>query len=218
MAGSQNRIRRLFGRKPGSGNEDAGRTTGLEITIASLLGIAAILTAFAAYKTDLADGDTLKAFQEGNAQYDDGNQQFNEGNAQYANDVNVFGQYAIASQEGEKTANYILNNLMDDPLYDATQAWLDSGKKDPSALDSDAYVVAAYDKADKLVEAGDEQYEIAYAKDKEGDSYTLATVILALSLFFGGVAGVTRSHSISLAMTAFAAISILGATIYMTTI
>ena len=116
MAGDQNRIRRLFQRKPGTSAEDAGRTTGLELTIAALLGIAAILTAFAAYKTDLADGDTLKNFQEGNALYDDANQQVNEGNQQYTNDVSVFTQFAIASQEGnEELAQYVLCLLYTSP-------------------------------------------------------------------------------------------------------
>lgn len=55
-------------------------------------------------------------------------------------------------------------------------------------------------------------------KDKEGDRFTLASVILAVALFFGGVAGVTRSHLISVAMTVFSAVLLLGTGAYMFTI
>ena len=60
MAGYQRRsaFRRLFARKSDDSPEEAGRSPGLEILIAAVLGFAAVLTAFAAYKADLADGDT----------------------------------------------------------------------------------------------------------------------------------------------------------------
>jgi len=178
-----------------------------------------VLTAFAAYKTDLADGDTLKAFQEGSAVYDDANQQYLEGNQQVANDVNVFTQYAIAAEKGDKKlATYIKDGLMDGSLPAATEEWEEADGDLPSAIEAEAYKVKPYDEAEKLVAEGDALFDQAAAKDGEGDSYTLATVILAISLFFGGVAGVTRSHIISVAMTVFAAVLVAGTGVYILTI
>ena len=79
-------------------------------------------------------------------------------------------------------------------------------------------LIRFYDEAEKLVAEGDAQFDQANAKDGEGDTYTLATVILAISLFFGGVAGVTRSHVISMAMTVFAAVLVAGTGVYILTI
>lgn len=221
MPGRQRRsaFRRLFARNPGSSPQEAGRSPALDILIAAFLGFAAVLTAYAAYRTDLADGDTLKAFQEGSAIYDDANQQYLEGNQQVANDVNVFTQYAIAAEQGnEDLASYIKNGLMDGPLPAATEEWEDADGDLPSAIEADAYEVKPYDEAAKLVAEGDALFDQANVKDKEGDSYMLATVILAISLFFGGVAGVTRSHIISVAMTVMAGVLVAGTGAYLLTI
>ena len=221
MAGPQRRslIRRLFARTPGSDPDEAGRSSALEIVIAAVLGIAAVLTAFAAYRTDLADGDTLKAFQEGNAIYNDANQQYLEGNQQVANDVNVFTQYAIAAQQDNaELAAYIKAGLMDPALVKATEEWEEAEGDLPSAIEAESYEVEAYEEAEKLVGTGNALFDEANAKDKEGDKYTLATVLLAVSLFFGGVAGVTRSHLISVAMTVFASIIVVGSGIFIATI
>lgn len=212
-------VQRLFRRRAGASPEDAGRSSALEILIAALLGIAAVLTAFAAFKADLADGDTLKAFQEGSAIYDDANQQYLEGNQQVTNDVNVFTQYVIAVlEDNQELAGEIQNRLMDPALSEATDEWVAAEGEIPSAIEADAYEVEAYARADALTEEGDALFARAEDKDKEGDNFTLATVILAMALFFGGVAGVTRSHTISVAMTFFAAILISGAGVYMLTL
>jgi hypothetical protein len=78
--------------------------------------------------------------------------------------------------------------------------------------------VKAYDEAEKLVAEGDEQFDQANAKDEEGDKFTLATVVLAVALFFGGVAGVTRSHLISVVMTLCATVLVVGSGVYIATI
>ena len=209
----------MFSRRRGTPDDEAGRSSALEVLIAVTLGIAAVLTAYAAYQTSLADGDTLKAFQEGSAIYDDANQQYLEGNQQVANDVNVFTQYAIAVEKGDADlAAYIKEGLMDDPLPAATEEWEEAEGELPSAIEAEAYEVAAYEEAEKLVAQGDELFAEAEEKDKQGDSFTLATVILAVALFFGGVAGVTRSHLISVVMTLCAVVLVVGSGIYVATI
>src|SRR5262245_14579065 len=110
-------IRRLFTRKSGSDPEEAGRSESLDVVIAIVLGFAAILTAFAAYKAALADGDTLAGFQEGNAQYGDANQAYVEGYQQESSDLAMFKDYALAKQTGDKKgAQFIYDNLMDGTL------------------------------------------------------------------------------------------------------
>jgi hypothetical protein len=212
-------IRRLFTRKTGSDPEEAGRSESLDVMIAIVLGTAAVLTAFAAYQAALADGDTLAGFQEGNAQYGDANQAYVEGYQQESSDLILFKDYALATQKGDKkTATFIYDNLMDGTLPRATDQWEASPSDIPSAFEAPAYKVPAYDRGKKALAAGDKAFDEAGVKDKEGDKYTLATVILAVSLFFGGVAGVTRSHLISVTTTVLAAVLVASAGIYMLTI
>ena len=214
-----NLLRRIFARRRGTPADEAGRSSGLEVVIAVTLGIAAVLTAYAAFQTSLADGDTLKAFQEGSAIYDDANQQYLEGNQQVANDVNVFTQYAIAVEKGdEDLATYIKNGLMDESLVAGTEEWEEAEGDLPSAIEAESYAVKPYEEAEKLVAQGDSLFDEANEKDKQGDSYTLATVILAIALFFGGVAGVTRSHMISVVMTVFGVVLVVGSGVYIATI
>jgi hypothetical protein len=214
-----NLIRRVFARKPNTDPDEAGRSSGLDVTIAIILGIAAILTAFAGYKAALADGDTLAGFQEGTAQYGDANQAYIEGYQQETSDLGLFKDYALAKQRGDKKgASFIYNNLMDGTLPAATDEWEASGGEIPSAFEAPAYKVKPYDRAEAARAEGDKQFEAAGVKDKEGDKYTLATVILAIALFFGGVAGVTRSHLISVTTVVLSALLVVVAGAYMTTI
>jgi uncharacterized protein HemX len=214
-----NLIRRVFTRERATLEDPTGNSSALEVLIAVVLGVAAVMTAFAAYQANLANGATLAAFQEGSAIYDDANQQYLEGNQQVANDVNIFTQYAIAKERGEDdVAAYIKDGLMDDPLPAATEEWEEADGEIPSAIEADAYEVAAYDEAEKLVEQGDAQFAEAKTKGEEGDNFTLATVILAVALFFGGVAGVTRSHLISVSAVLCGAVLVVGSGIYIATI
>jgi hypothetical protein len=187
--------------------------------IAIVLGFAAILTAFAAYQAALSDGNTLAGFQEGNAQYGDANQAYIEGYQQESSDLILFKDYALARQRGDKkAATFIYDDLMDGTLPAATDQWEASGGDIPSAFEAPAYKVAPYDRAKKATAAGDAQFDVAGVQDVAGDKYTLATVVLAVALFFGGVAGVTRSHLISVAAVVLAGLLVVGSGAYMLTI
>ena len=199
-------------RGPGAGRQ-------LELLIAVILGVAAILTAYASFQTDLADGDSLKYFQEGGAIYDDANQQYLEGNQQVQNDVTVFAQYASATYGGNRRfAQYIKDGLMDPELLAATEEWEESEDELPSPFEADAYEIPAYERAESLTEQGDKLYDEANLKDKEGDDYKLATVFLAVALFFAGVAGVTGSRQIAVTTTVFSIVLIVGSSAYMLTL
>jgi hypothetical protein len=213
-------VRRLFSRpRVGEPGADSSTTSPLEILIAALLGLSAIATAFAAYQTELANGDVLKNFQEGAAVYDDANQQYNEGNQQYAHDTNLFLQYAIArSRKEDHVADYIYDNLMDPYMQKATDEWEDDPDTVASPLEAKAYHVEAYAKADAAVAEGDELFDKANEQDRIGDQYTLATVFLAMALFFGGVAGVSRSHAIQVSLASMTTVILIGTGIFMLTI
>jgi hypothetical protein len=212
-------VRRLFTRKAGTDPEEAGRSNALDVMIAIALGFSAVLTAFAAYQAALSDGNTLAGFQEGNAQYGDANQAYIEGYQQQSSDLGLFKDYALAKQRGDKkAAAFIYNDLMDGTLPEATDEWEASGGDIPSAFEAPAYKIEPYERAKKASAEGDKQYEIAAVQDKIGDKYTLATVILAVALFFGGVAGVTRSHLISVTTTVLAALLVIASGLYMLTI
>src|SRR4051812_42744860 len=174
-------MRRVFSRKPNTDPDEAGRSNGLDVLIAIILGVAAILTAFAGYQAALSDGNTLAGFQEGTAQYGDANQAYIEGYQQESSDLVLFKDYALAKQRGDKkAASFIYDDLMDGTLPAATDQWEASGGDIPSAFEAPAYKIKPYDRAAKAQAEGDRQFDIAAVEDKKGDKFTLATVILAI--------------------------------------
>lgn len=210
---------RLFSRRQGSDADDAGRSNTLDVMIAIVLGVAAVLTAYAGYQAALSDGNTLAAFQEGTAQYGDANQAYIEGYQQESSDLGLFKDYALAKQRGDdKAASFIYDDLMDGTLPKATDQWEASGGDIPSAFEAPAYKIKPYDRAKAAQAEGDKQFDEAAVKDKQGDKFTLATVILAVALFFGGLAGVTRSHLISVVTVLVSAVLVISSGIYMLTI
>jgi hypothetical protein len=195
-----------------------------EVIIAVLLGLAAIGTAYAAYMTDLRDGDALKSFQEGNRIADRANQQLNEVSANRNEDqivstfavgavVNFTFQSALAGgdladKDAQELANDLINQLGSDDLIAANKAC----NKDPECtvapIDSEHYVVPAVAEAERLDKEADRLFADANANDEKGDNYSLITVILATALFLYGVAAVARARPVKLGTAG------LGATIF----
>lgn len=213
MAGNRKQwIRTLLTRssREQASAEDFNRAEGrLEVTIAALLGIAAVATAFAAYKAELANGDSIKAFNEGIRTTDAASQQYVEGNQTYAQDAQIFLEYAKAAQEDNTDlVEYLQNDLMSPQLKEAVE-WLGSEESgDAVTFDAEGspYAIEAYATAEELDAETDALFDKAKDEDETGDRYTLVTVILAIALFLFGVGGVATRMPIKLGTVAAGAV------------
>ena len=206
---------------PSPAHDDAPRDSNkFEIIVASLLGLAALLTAFAAYRGEIHSGDSIKAYQEGIRSVSDANQQFVEGNQQYAFDSQLFLEFVKATQADDvDLATYLQDDLMEEPLKSSLKEWSDMGDDGPATpLLLDSYVPEAYVQAVKLEEQTAQKFELARTEDDIGDKWVLVTVFLASSLFLLGIAGVGRVRTIRIGSLAAGSLVLLVSMIYAVTI
>lgn len=190
-----------------------------ELVIAILLGLAAIAAAFAAYKTDLRDGDALKYFQEGNRTADKASRAQTKVVTQRNEDqiVTTFALQSIISAEfaasstgteistkESKDLGNTLINLVGSPELKKANAECEKDQecqeKAIPPVDSKFYVVPEAAQAKQLDAQADSEFRRANANDKKGDKYSLVTVFLATALFLYGVAAVGRGRTVKLGM------------------
>jgi hypothetical protein len=180
-----------------------------QIVAAVILGIAATLTAIAAFNAALKDGEALQNYTESTRQLSDANFYWSAGRGVEAADLALFVEFAAASQEDEDLASY-LYDLMRPEMQESVDWWAEN----PDAIDpfdteaGSPYVVAEYDEASALEEQAKATFQTGAEADDNGDEFELAAVFFALTLFFGGIATLFRSRRVTVALLATAVVTL----------
>jgi hypothetical protein len=185
----------------------------IELVAAVILGIAGILTAFAAYKAALADGDALKGYTASAKTTADANGYYNEAFGTYTSDQALFLQYQILVEQGDEDLALVLRERLFSPELEAgTVAWeqIPAGAPDepPTPLDTEEYVIAAQDEADALTEQAADEFEEAQNVDDAGDKFELAVVFLAVALFLAGVGTLFKNRTAQIAVLTMSVVAI----------
>lgn len=194
------------GGTPETGTERRHRL--IEILSATLLGVAGLLTAYAAYQASLTDGEALAGYTDSSRTTADANGFFNEAIAIYANDQNMFLDYQLEVERGNPAiADAIRASLFSPQLEAATAAWLETGDGGPATpLDMPEYVLDQQAAGEELQAKAQAQFDAAQKADNAGDTYNLATVFLAVSLFLGGVASLFKNWTVRIVVLSSAAL------------
>lgn len=194
---------------PAPAENDGGG--GLSLVAAILLGIAATLTALAAYNAALKDGEALEGYTTSNAALSESNYWYAQGNQTYAGDQQLFVAYATAVQEGQVDLSDYLLTLMRPEMAAAVEWWLE----DPDAVtpfdesETNPYVIAEFAEGEAEGVRSQEAFAEGRTADEVGDEFELATVLLALTLFFGGIATLFRRRAISVGLLVVATLTML---------
>jgi len=180
--------------------EPAG--TRLQLAAAILLGIAATFTAISAYQAALLDGESLQGYTESTRTLSDANAFYAQANQTSASDQQLFVDYASAGHAGNEELAEYLTTLMRPNLVKSISWWMseDDAYTPMDALPGNPYAIADFDKALSLEEEADELFADAAAADDKGDKFELATVLFALTLFFGGIATLFRRRAVSVGL------------------
>ncbi len=191
--------------------EDTREDRRLELVAAVILGIAGILTAFAAYKAALTDGDALKGYTASARTTADANGYFNEAFATYTSDQSLFLEYQVLVEQGDTaTALVIRDRLFSPELEAATAAWIEipvgSPDEPPTPLQTEEYEIPAQTEAIALTEQAADEFTEAQAFDDAGDKFELAAVFLAVSLFLAGIGSLFKSRTLQIAILAMAVV------------
>jgi hypothetical protein len=187
--------------------EDA-RSKKLEVWIAGLLGVVAILTAFATYKAVLEDGDTLASFNEGIKLTDQASQRDTAGTQEYSTDQATYLEYVKSEVGGDsKISSYFRETLFSPELEEGVK-WVEDGPADAiSPFQEDSpYARPEWAEAEKLRGQTEAKFKEAGVHDEDGDKYVLATVILSIALFLLGIAGVNRQLRVQQGLTGLASV------------
>ena len=201
--------------------EDTREDRRLELVAAVILGVAGILTAFAAYKAALTDGDALKGYTASARTTADANGYFNEAFATYTSDQSLFLEYQVLVEQGDTAPAFVIRDRLFSPELEAgTAAWeqIPVGAPDepPTPLDTAEYVIPAQDEAIALTEQAADEFSEAQAFDDAGDKFELAAVFLAVALFLAGVGSLFKARKVQIAILAMAAVAIVPGVIAIT--
>ena len=189
--------------KPAEADDDDKGLNWIELTAAILLGIAGVLTAYAAYNGALAGGDALKGYTQSSRTTADANGYWTDYSQTFNADQALFLEYQVLVEQGDQdTADVIKDNLFSAELTAATDAWLElpEGEGPATPLDADEYIVEAEQIANDLFDQAELEFTEAQEIDDRGDNMDLASVFLAVSLFFAGIAALFKVRRIQLAM------------------
>ncbi|WP_370250619.1 hypothetical protein [Nocardioides sp.] len=191
---------------------DGNESGVLQLIAAILLGLAATMTAVSAYQAALTDGEALQGYTLSNAAGSEANALRSQAEQVFAADQSIYLQYAIAATEGNfDLTEYFQTELMRPELADAVAWFSDQGDDVLSPfvdVEGNPYVVAEDQLAiDKQAEA-DRYYAEASEADDQGDKFELSTVLLALTLFFGGIATLFRRRSVEVGLLSVATLTL----------
>ena len=204
----------------------------LEVIIAVLLGITAILMAWAGWISSLHGGNQATNYTQSNNLSAMGNSMYNEAAQYYMQDMLLWNQiydYAfdaeIANMKGETEEaemiyakiDTLMNDNCTDEFYDAIE-WAWDQDWDATPFDKEGYVDSYFAEANAVLDEADALLEQGKTDNANGDAYGLVSVIYSLALFLLGIVGIFKKIPNRVLITVFACILIVLATIFMLTI
>jgi hypothetical protein len=179
----------------------------LELVIAILLGLAAMIGALAAYSGHKAEGESITQYNEAVRSSSDSNLFYNQGNQRLIQYQSIFQEYAKDAFQGTKTGDYtfpayIQTTLMDDRLSKMVTWWTTgtNTKKyhSPFVEQDPYYVIPEFAKGAELDNETTAKFKDGRQNEQRSNDYTVVEVLIASALFLYGIASVTRRFSIKL--------------------
>jgi hypothetical protein len=193
----------------------APRSRRFELTLAILLGLAAIATGYTAYRADIDRGDSLRQFQVANKLTAQSIDLKGQADVQRSIDQQLFVEYLKATQAGDNDLAAYLGSGLSPDLKDALDVWSsdENSGLSPFAGNPPAYVQPLYDEGDRLAKEADVEFEQADELRRSADGFTLIGVLLASALFLYGIAAVSRARKIRIGLTGVGFVIFVGATL-----
>jgi len=168
-----------------------GRGRFLEIVAVLLLGVATVGTAWCALQSSLWSGESERVSAQADAQRVEANRLFALATQALSYDATVVADYARAVADKNVPLQEFYRQVLVRPAFgpflDAWEEEAKAGRIPPNILEDETYVSSLMDPYnDQLAEAEASAARAATA-GRTGNLYVLATVLLAVSLFFAGV-------------------------------
>lgn len=199
-----------------------------ELVIALLLGIASIITAWASYQASLYDGEMAAANTRAGVLAAEAESLYLEGNQQYLSDGQLFDRLTeLGVQEGSadpaaaavatETIEILSFQSMTED-FSAAMDWANAeNEADPEFFThpqaSEDYQSALFGGYQEVKDEADTALTSSGKYNELGDQLTLATVLLAISLFLLGIAALIRGTRTRYVITGVATVVMVVATV-----
>ena len=196
----------------------------LAIAAAVLLGIAAVLTAWSAYRESLTSDQVLKGYSEQQATLALANDAYIRAGQERQQELTLFLDAAVAAVSADATGDevaaglfeYLTEDIMSDELYAAFAWWRDEPEETspPTPFVEQNPAFANLPSQTLLAEgqAYDEQAEgfrlAAEEADANSDRFDLANVFFAVVLFIAGLTTIVQRRSIQIGFLAISAVGL----------
>ena len=177
----------------------------IEFLSAALMALAAICTAWCGYQAARWSGVQAISFIEALAAHQDSIKQANQAVLTQSMHIDLFVEWTSAVTIGnQQQANFLFERFPAE-LKKAAEAWLKlepetNPDAPPSPFAMQEYVLEQNKESANLSAEADEMFATATQANRTADNYVLLTVIFATVLFFGGISGKFKSHTVDLAM------------------
>lgn len=203
----------------------------LAIAAAVLLGIAAVLTAWSAYRESLTSDLVLKNYSEQQATLSLANDAYIRSGQERQQEISLFVETALAavsssSDVDSAAVDYLTQAIMSEELRAAFEWWRDEPQEttpptpfvpeNPAFANLPSEVLLAEGQA--YDEQANELRLAAEAADANSDRFDLANVFFAVVLFVAGLTTIVQRRSIQIGFLALGSIGIIaGLAILVTT-
>jgi hypothetical protein len=164
----------------------------LEIVVAALIGLAAVVGAYATLRAERAEHKATIAFDDGVRTTTAAGQAATAGNQTLQGDQQLFLQYAAAREAGHRRlVRYIYSHLMGRQLRAGVRWWLGHAEaRSPFAAADRTYQIPALDRSAALSRRSARLVQLGQSKQELADRYQGVEVVVAGALLLLGLGGV----------------------------
>ena len=195
----------------------------LEMLIAIILGITAVLTAYASWQSSLYGGNQATNYTKGTAMIGEANSMYNEAAQYIAQDMNTwntinslrvdleFAKYYEDTDEQERV-QWKIDQIMADNVSEGLSAaidWADAQTEYASPFDKEGYLESYYVDANATYEQGEATIEEGQKANSLGDKLGLVTVIFAVVLFILGIVSNFKNIKTKIVVTGISILAML---------
>lgn len=188
----------------------------LELIIVVLLGITAVLTAYASWQASLYDGNQASSYTKSTSTLGEANSLYNEAYQFIAQDMATWNQitdlrtdlaYAqdkndtVEADRLQYKLDQIMYNNVDGHLQEAIN-WADQQQDYASPFDKEGFLESYYTEANAMYAEGQALMDEGQKANDLGDKQGLVTVIFSVVLFLLGIVSTFKNIKIRIAIAA----------------
>lgn len=204
----------------------------LEITIVILLGITALLTAWASWIGALHGGNQATNYTQSNNMAADGNARWNQAAQLLSEDMTLWNEIsglqidlAFAQEKGNKDEverlEWRLDNLYSDNVSQELEAaitWAGEQKEYASPFEMEGFIESYFADAQAVLDEAEVLLQTGQVDNTNDDTYGLVTVVYSMILFLLGIVGPFKSLTNKFVLVAISSVGMIVTTVFMLTL